>query len=204
MIPYRSRTHLIESIEQVRDQRRSRARCTKRVHETKFFQVADEAVRRVLAESQRVSPEIPLKCDDRARCHTRPDHAQCRLSPCKTRVEEAKTRYHDQHHGRGNDNVCLVTRLKPLVQVLDICVFVSLEFTVFVCPVRGGCIRYCPRALARDSIVVLMDVLESPPMSWLVPLKVEGAPTHEYDILAAVSRQIRYSSSRRYRGWLVV
>ena len=40
--------------------------------------------------------------------------------------------------------------------------------------------------------MVMEDVLESPPMSWFVPLKVVGGPTHEYDIVAVVLRQIRY------------
>jgi hypothetical protein len=57
--------HLVEGVEKIRDEWSSKARCSKCVHETEFLQVTDKTVRRVLAESQRVSPEVPLECDDR-------------------------------------------------------------------------------------------------------------------------------------------
>ena len=57
-------SYLVESVEEFRNQRRARRRCTESLHETEFLQVADEAVGCVVGESQRVSPEIPLEGDD--------------------------------------------------------------------------------------------------------------------------------------------
>ena len=81
--------------------------------------IANEAARAGRRESQRVTPEVPLECDDRKGAHAHPDHAECRFSPCKARVEESKTRRHDQHHGGGDDDVRLVASLKPLIEIDD-------------------------------------------------------------------------------------
>lgn len=72
------------------------------------------------AKGERITPEIPLEGDDGAGEHAGPDQREGRFPARETRVEEAETRYHDQHHGRGHDDVGLITRLEPLVQVLDI------------------------------------------------------------------------------------
>lgn len=114
-------TYLVESVEEIGDQRATRARCAQCVHQSKLPQVANEAVGCILREAERVSPEVPLKRDDRARSHTGEYHAQSGLSSCQSRVQESKTRHHDQHHGRGHDDVGLVSRVVPLVQVDDIC-----------------------------------------------------------------------------------
>lgn len=62
-----------------------------------------------------------MERDDRERCHTCPNQGQCRLSASETGVEETETWHHDQDHGRSHDDVCLVTGLEPLVQVLSCC-----------------------------------------------------------------------------------
>lgn len=85
--------------------------------ETKLVEVADEAIGR-RAKGKRVTPEIPLESDDGCGEHADPDKGERRLSASKTRVEERQARYHDHDHGRGHENVGLVTRVEPLVQVL--------------------------------------------------------------------------------------
>lgn len=57
--------HLVESEEKVGDECRAGTGYGESVHETKFPEVADEAVCRGLAECERVSPEVPLEADDR-------------------------------------------------------------------------------------------------------------------------------------------
>ncbi|KAH0194436.1 hypothetical protein KCV03_g143, partial [Aureobasidium melanogenum] len=91
---------LIEGIEEFGDERGARRRSTESLHETKLLQITDEAIGCVVRESQRVSPEVPLESDNRARCHTSPNHTESRFSSCQTR------------------DVGLVTRLVPLIQVL--------------------------------------------------------------------------------------
>ena len=80
-----------------------------------MLEISDKAARSLCGESQRITPEIPLEGDYRERTHARPDHAQSRLSSCKTRVEEAQTWYHDHHHGRSHNDVSLVTSSIPLI-----------------------------------------------------------------------------------------
>jgi hypothetical protein len=97
------------------------ARSPKHALETKLVQIADEAAG-TGTEGERVSPEIPLECDDRAGEHAGPDEGQSGLSACETGVEESESRNHDQHHGRSHDDESLITRLVPLVQILGGCV----------------------------------------------------------------------------------
>ena len=83
-----------------------------------MMEVSDEAICSGRRESQRVTPEIPLEGDDRERCHTGPNQTQGRLSPCKTGVQEAQARRHEEYHGRSHDDEGLVTWVKPLVDIL--------------------------------------------------------------------------------------
>lgn len=57
--------HLVEGEEKVGDERRAGTGYGESVHETKFPEVADEAVCRGLAECEGVSPEVPLEADNR-------------------------------------------------------------------------------------------------------------------------------------------
>lgn len=156
---------MVESVEKIRDKRRAWTRRGQRVLESKFLEIANKAIGCVLAESQGVAPEVPLESDDGEGSHASPDHAQRRLSSCKTRVEEAETWYHDKHHCRGDNDVCLISCLEPLVQVFG--VYVSVRM-----------------AIPLNQDVRIEYALESPPSASLVPLKVVGAPTQEYDMLA--------------------
>lgn len=112
--------YLVESIKQIRDERATRRRCTERLHQAKLLQVANETIRSVLAEGQRITPKVPLEGDDGTGEHAHPDHRQSRLSARKTRIQETQTRYHDQHHGRCYNDVRLISGLEPLVQVFDV------------------------------------------------------------------------------------
>lgn len=114
-------TNLVESVEQLGNQRTTGAGSAQRPHETELVQVANEAIGGVCAEGQRVAPEVPLESDDRGRGHAGPDHGEGGLSARETGVEEGQAGDHDQHHGRGHDDVGLVARLVPLVEVLGFC-----------------------------------------------------------------------------------
>jgi hypothetical protein len=113
-------SYLVKSIQKVRNERGARRRSSQCLHETEFLEISNVSICRILAECQRVSPEIPLEGDDGQRHHTRPDQRQGRLSAGETRVEETKTRHHYQHHRGRDDDVGLVTRRVPLVQILNI------------------------------------------------------------------------------------
>jgi hypothetical protein len=110
--------YLVERVEKLRDERRSLARSTKNALETEPVEVANKATC-TRAESKRISPEVPLESDDRGRKHTRPDEGQSGLSARKTRIEEGQTGNHDHDHGRGHEDVGLVTGVVPLVQVFS-------------------------------------------------------------------------------------
>jgi len=112
--------YLIESVEQIGNQRTTLTGVAKSFLETKLVKIADEWICSLVAESERITPEVPLECDDGSGSHADPDHGQGGLSAGETRVEESQTRYHDQHHRRSDDDVGLVTRLEPLVQILGI------------------------------------------------------------------------------------
>ena len=81
------------------------------------MQIADEATGGGGGEGKRIAPEIPLEGDDGEGTHARPDHAEGRLPPRQTRVEETEAGNHDEDHGRGHDDVGLVAGLEPLVEV---------------------------------------------------------------------------------------
>lgn len=110
-------TYLVEGVEELRNQWGARAGVAEDALETKLIEVADEAVGR-RTKSQRVAPEVPLESDDGCGEHADPDEGERGLSARKTRVEERETRHHDHDHGRGHENVGLVTWVEPLVQVL--------------------------------------------------------------------------------------
>lgn len=82
--------------------------------ETELVEVSDEAVCRG-TESERVSPEVPLEGNDGGGKHAGPDEGEGGLSASKTGVEECETGNHDHHHGRGHEDVGLITRREPLV-----------------------------------------------------------------------------------------
>ena len=82
-----------------------------------MLHVADETIGCRGGEGERIPPEVPLEGDDREGAHTSPDHAERRLSPRQTGVEEAETGNHKQYHGRSHDDEGLISRLKPLVDV---------------------------------------------------------------------------------------
>lgn len=111
------RSYLVEGIQQFRDQRTSLAGNTKNTLEAKLIEISDETIRG-RAEGERVAPEVPLECNDRCGEHAGPDERKSRLSAGETRVEESEAGNHDHDHGRGHENVGLVTRLVPLIQVL--------------------------------------------------------------------------------------
>lgn len=109
--------YLVERVQQLRNQRTTWAGSTKDTLKTELVKVSDETVCRG-AEGERVSPKVPLESNDGRGEHASPNKGESGLSSSKTGVEECETRNHDQHHGRGHENVGLVTRGVPLVKVL--------------------------------------------------------------------------------------
>lgn len=89
------------------------------MHQPEMLQITDISICCRRRESQRVAPEIPLEGDDRKGAHTSPDHAERGFAAGKTRVKETQTRDHDHDHGRCDNDVGLVTRLVPFIQVFD-------------------------------------------------------------------------------------
>lgn len=65
---YASKFHLVKAIEQVRDERRSRAWITTSISQTKPHEIADVATCSRRRESERVPPEIPLENYDGIAC----------------------------------------------------------------------------------------------------------------------------------------
>lgn len=77
--------YLVEGVEQLGNQRTSRAGMSENTLETEFVEITDEAVGGG-AESERISPKVPLERDDRGGEHASPDEGQSRLSARKTGV----------------------------------------------------------------------------------------------------------------------
>lgn len=92
-----------------------------------MLQVANKAVRGGLGKGERVPPEIPLEHYDGAGAHTGPDHREGGLAACETGVEEAETGDHEHDHGGGDEDIGLVARLVPLVEVGSCCEEVSMS-----------------------------------------------------------------------------
>ena len=111
-------SYLVKSIENVGNQWGTRTRVGQSLHQAKVAQITDVSVGRGRREGEGVAPEVPLESDDGQRSHTGSDHAQGGLSTGETRVEETQARNHDHDHGGGHNDVGLVTRLEPFVQVL--------------------------------------------------------------------------------------
>jgi hypothetical protein len=152
---------------------------TKNTLKTESVEVANEAAG-AGTKGQRVTPEVPLECDDRGGEHAGPDEGEGGLSARKTRVEERETRNHDQHHGRSHDDEGLVTRLVPLVQVFGDCETL-LAFAGGI-PGEGrasGFLSHRTCAKGNDG----MHSRESPPVMASVPLNWAGGPVHEYDMV---------------------
>jgi len=112
--------YLVKRVKQLRNQGTSLAGHSQHTLEAKLVEVANETVCRG-AEGKRVSPEIPLEGNDRGREHAGPDKGEGGLSSSKTGVEKSEARYHDHDHGRGHEDVGLITRLVPLVEVFGDC-----------------------------------------------------------------------------------
>lgn len=112
---WRGKAYLVEREQQLRDQRTPRTRRAQRLHESKVRQVADKAIRRALAERQRVAPEVPLEDDDGEGAHAGPDHGQRRLAAREPGVEEAQAGDHEEDHAAGDEDEGLVAGLVPLV-----------------------------------------------------------------------------------------
>ena len=83
-----------------------------------MLEIANKAIGPRVGERERIAPEVPLEGNDGEGSHTRPDHTQGRFPACETRVEKAEAGYHEQHHGRGHNDVGLISRLEPLIQIL--------------------------------------------------------------------------------------
>lgn len=79
------RAYLVERIQQFGNQRAAGAGMRKYTLQAKLIQVSDEAIGG-WTKSERVSPKVPLKGDDRGREHAGPDEGEGRLSASKTRV----------------------------------------------------------------------------------------------------------------------
>lgn len=109
--------HLVESIEQLRNQWAARTRRSQSVHQSKMLQVSDKPTNPRGRKGERVAPEVPLKCDDRETGHTGPEHRKSGFPSSKAGVKEPQPWDHEEHHGRSHDNVGLVARGVPLVQV---------------------------------------------------------------------------------------
>lgn len=116
-----ARKYLIESIKNIRDQRRTRARISQSLHQAKVAQISDISIGGGRGKSQRITPEVPLEGNNRERGHTGPDHTQSGLSTSKTGVKETETGDHHHNHRGGHDDIGLVTRLEPFVQVFGAC-----------------------------------------------------------------------------------
>ena len=166
--------HLVQAVEQLRDERAAGAGHAEGVLEAEVPEVTDEAVRGRDAEGERVAPEVPLERDHRHGRHAGEDHAEGRLPPGQARVEEAEPGYHDQDHGGGDEDEGDVALLVPLVQVLDGWRTVSV---VVVTARASG------RAKRAGGLQ------ESPPLSESVPLNSLGAPIQAYDIFAYLGRR---------------
>lgn len=86
-----------------------------------MVEVTNEAARSLGRECERIAPEVPLKRDNGEGSHASPDHTESGFSTGQSRVEEAQSWYHDHHHGRGHDDVGLISGGVPLVQIFDGC-----------------------------------------------------------------------------------
>lgn len=91
-------SYLVERIQETGNKRRTWARISEDPFQAEIDQVSNETALARWRKGERITPEIPLKVDNTARSHASPHHRQGRLSACKTRVEEAQPRHHDQDH----------------------------------------------------------------------------------------------------------
>ena len=89
--------------------------------EAEMAKVANEGVTRGLAEGKREPPKVPLKDDDAEGGQDYEEHGEGGLSAGETGVEEGDAGNHHHDQTRAEDDVCLVTGLVPLVEVLGVC-----------------------------------------------------------------------------------
>lgn len=78
--------HLVERVQELRDEGRARRGDGEGVHKTEVVQVTDETVGCSRAEGQRVAPEIPLEDDDGEGHHCDPNQRKGGFSSGKTRI----------------------------------------------------------------------------------------------------------------------
>ena len=86
-----------------------------------MIEITDEAAGALGGECKGITPKVPLEGDDGERSHASPDHAEGGFSTSETGVEKTQTGYHDHYHGRGHNDVGLISRAVPLIQILDGC-----------------------------------------------------------------------------------
>jgi hypothetical protein len=89
---------LVEAKEQVRHLGAADAGLAQYLHQAKVGEVPDVGAARV-GEGERVAPEEPLEADDGYRYQGQPYQRQGGLSACKTTVEEADARHHEEDEG---------------------------------------------------------------------------------------------------------
>lgn len=107
--------HLIERVEQSRDERRANRRSTPYFLKSKMLHVADEAVAGVTAEGERVSPKVPLKDDNGKRHHCDPEHGEGGFTTGESGVEEGDAGNHEKNEAGRDEDEGLISRLVPLV-----------------------------------------------------------------------------------------
>ena len=90
-------------------------------------EISNKAAGSCRRECKTVTPDIPLKRDDRETSHAAPDHGESGLATGKTRVEEADSGVHDENHAGADDDVGLIAGLEPLIEVRRGCVSVSIR-----------------------------------------------------------------------------
>ena len=101
---------LVEAEQDVGDLAAANAGVTENLHETKVGEVTDEGAA-LMGEGERVTPEEPLKSDDRDRHERKQDQREGRLAPGKTAVEKADSGNHEQHKGRAGHDPGKITGL---------------------------------------------------------------------------------------------
>ena len=110
-------SYLIEAVEQLRDQRRPWTGRSEGIPQSKMGQIADESRCALGGKGEGVAPEIPLEGDDGEAGHADPYHGQGGFPSRQAGVEEAQARDHDDDHGGSHDDVGLVSRGKPLIEI---------------------------------------------------------------------------------------
>ena len=80
--------HLVEAVEQLRDEGRAGRRGIEDVHEAEVSEVANEAIRGRAGEGEGVAPEEPVEDDDGVGSRDCPNEGESGLAPREAGVEE--------------------------------------------------------------------------------------------------------------------